>query len=89
MSSELLKSLGIEAGNPGACSGSWIDTRGQELVSFNPTNGEPIAKVRQATAEDYERVMIEAQKANLTWRMTPAPKRGEIVRQLGEEQAQG
>jgi aldehyde dehydrogenase (NAD+) len=85
MSLELLKSLGIEAENPGACSGSWIDTKGKELVSFNPTNGEPIATVRQATAEDYERIVLKAQEANLTWRMVPAPQRGEVIRQLGEE----
>jgi aldehyde dehydrogenase (NAD+) len=85
MSLELLKSLGIEAENPGACSGSWIDTKGKELVSYNPTNGEPIASVRQASAEDYESIIQKAQEANLSWRMMPAPKRGEIIRQLGEE----
>jgi aldehyde dehydrogenase (NAD+) len=85
MSVELLKSLAIEPENRGACSGEWIDTKGKELVSCNPTNDEPIAKVRQATAEDYERVVLKAQEANLTWRMMPAPKRGEVVRQLGEE----
>ena len=49
MSKELLESLGVKPVNPGACTGSWIDTRGKELVSYNPTNGEPIATVRQAT----------------------------------------
>ncbi len=85
MSQEPLKALGVGEEGNGACYGSWIDTKGKGLVSYNPTNGEPIAKVRQATAEDYESVMAKAQAANLTWRMMPAPKRGEIVRQLGEE----
>jgi aldehyde dehydrogenase (NAD+) len=85
MSKELLESLGIQSVNPGACTGSWIDTRGQELVSLNPTNGEPIASVRQASAVDYETVAQAAQDASTTWRMVPAPKRGEVIRQLGEE----
>ena len=85
MSKELLESLGVQSVNPGACTGSWIDTRGKELVSFNPTNGEPIASVRQASADDYETVAQAAQDASTTWRMVPAPKRGEVIRQLGEE----
>ncbi len=82
---ELLQSLGIRSDNPGASTGEWIATSGKELTSTNPTTGEPIAKVRQATLEDYERVIGAATAAFETWRMTPAPKRGEIVRQLGEE----
>jgi aldehyde dehydrogenase (NAD+) len=81
----LLEALGVGPTSPGACTGSWIETRGPELASINPTTGRPIAKVLQATAEDYERVAAGAEKAFATWRMTPAPKRGEIVRQLGEE----
>jgi len=85
MSSEILKALGVQSVNHGACTGKWIETGGDELVSYNPTNGEPLASVRQATAEDYERVMATAQESFLSWRMVPAPKRGEMVRQLGEE----
>ena len=85
MSKELLESLGVQSVNPGACTGSWIETRGKELVSLNPTNGEPIAAIRQAGAEDYEKVAQTAQEASRSWRMVPAPKRGEVVRQLGEE----
>ncbi len=81
----LLESLGVRPVSPGACTGAWIETHGPELVSVNPTTGEPIASVLQATADDYEKVVVEAEKALLTWRMTPAPGRGEIVRQLGEE----
>ncbi|HXV77700.1 MAG TPA: aldehyde dehydrogenase family protein [Candidatus Polarisedimenticolaceae bacterium] len=85
MSDDVLDALGIEPVNAGACTGEWFDTRGSELISYNPANEEPIATVRQASAADYERVAEAAQRAFLGWRMTPAPRRGEIVRQLGEE----
>ena len=85
MPHDLLEALGVKDVNPGACTGTWIDTAGSELVFYNPTNGEPIAKVRQATAENYETVAATAHEAFLSWRMLPAPQRGEIVRQLGEE----
>jgi len=85
MSKELLESLGIKPENPGACTGPWAQTGGAELISYNPNNEEPIAAVRQATADDYESVMRTAQSSFESWRMVPAPKRGEIVRQLGEE----
>jgi aldehyde dehydrogenase (NAD+) len=85
MSRELLEALGVKAENPGACTGKWIETKGSELVSENPANGEPIARVRQATAEDYEQVITTAQETFRTWRMMPAPKRGEVVRDLGNE----
>jgi aldehyde dehydrogenase (NAD+) len=85
VAAELLKQLGVEASNPGACNGTWIDTTGPELVSVNPTTGEQLAVVRQAGLADYERVISDATSAFETWRMMPAPARGEIVRQLGEE----
>ena len=50
MSSEILAALDLEPVNNGACTGEWIETSGDELVSINPANGEPIASVRQATA---------------------------------------
>jgi L-aminoadipate-semialdehyde dehydrogenase len=81
----LLAELGIEAENPGAFDGSWIDTRGELLHSIDPATEEPIAAVRQATAADYERVARTSVEAFETWRTWPAPKRGEVVRQLGDE----
>jgi L-aminoadipate-semialdehyde dehydrogenase len=80
-----LAALGIAAKNRGAYATSWIDTRGPELVSFNPTTGQPIGSVLQATAEDYEAVVRAADEAFVTWRMVPAPQRGEVIRQLGDE----
>ncbi len=85
-SAALLKKLSIKDVNPGACFGldGWIaDSQGQEVMSYNPATGEPIAGIIQATPEAYERVMAEAGYAFKTWSMLPAPKRGEVVRDLG------
>mgnify|MGYP002064700632 CR=1 FL=1 len=80
-----LKELGIEKVNSGACGKNWIDKPGgKELVSVNPATGEPIATVIQANKDDYEQVMADAVAAFETWRLVPAPKRGEVVRQIGE-----
>jgi aldehyde dehydrogenase (NAD+) len=82
----LLDKLGIEDVNAGACTGpdGWIkDPKGKELVSNNPTTGEPIAKVVQATSESYEKVITAAHGAFKSWRSVPAPQRGQLVRDLG------
>ncbi len=82
----LLEKLNIKDVNPGACTGSdgWItDPNGKELVSYNPATGEPIAKVVQATPETYETIASTAYNSFLAWREIPAPKRGELVRDLG------
>jgi aldehyde dehydrogenase (NAD+) len=81
----LLEKLGIRPVNPGACTGpgGWIkDPGGKELVSYNPTTGEPLAKIIQATVAAYEKTMHAAQEAFLTWCNVPAPKRGLVVRDL-------
>jgi aldehyde dehydrogenase (NAD+) len=81
-----LQELGIAAENLGASHGAWIrPAAGRTLVSINPTDGTPIASVIQADAEAYEQVVAAAAEAFPAWRMVPAPKRGEIVRELGEE----
>jgi len=85
--SSLLKKLEIKDVNIGACSGkgAWYeDNQGQELISYNPTDGKPIAKVIQATEKTYERVVSDAAEAFKSWRMTPAPRRGLVVRDLGQ-----
>lgn len=84
---DFLEKLGIKEVNYGATLGNsdgWLKTRGKELVSYSPIDGKPIAKVIQANAEDYEVVIREAQKAFEKWRMVPAPRRGLIVREIGE-----
>src|SRR5262245_19660149 len=83
----LLERLNIKPVNAGTSTGvdNWYtDKNGKELISYNPATGEPIAKVIQATAETYEKVASEAHNAFLKWRQLPAPKRGEVVRDLGE-----
>ncbi len=83
----ILKKLNIKEVNAGACSGqdAWYeDPEGQELISYDPSTGEPIAKVIQATDKTYEQVIEQAVLAFKTWRMTPAPKRGQVVRDLGQ-----
>jgi len=82
----LLTKLGIQEVNPGACTGPdhWIsDPQGKPLVSYNPTTNSPIATVIQATPATYEQVVDAAYRAFLDWRTVPAPKRGEVVRDLG------
>ncbi|HEV2847057.1 MAG TPA: aldehyde dehydrogenase family protein, partial [Thermoanaerobaculia bacterium] len=83
--SKILDALGIDAESPGAFDGGWIQTHGERVESLNPATGEAIAAVRMATEEDYERVAAVTLEAFREWRTWPAPLRGEIVRQLGEE----
>ena len=84
---DFLKELGIAKVNPGACSGpgAWSPVEGRDLLpAINPTTGEEIARVAQASADDYEAVMAAAVEAFDEWRMVPAPKRGLVVRDLGD-----
>lgn len=82
---KFLNDLGIAETNSGATTGTcWMPTSGTPLVSYSPIDGSAIATVIQATETDYEAVMQQAQEAFRHWRMMPAPKRGEIVRQIGE-----
>jgi L-aminoadipate-semialdehyde dehydrogenase len=61
------------------------DWSGEELASLNPANGEELGRVRLADEGDYDDVLWDAVKTFERWRMEPAPKRGEIVREIGEE----
>jgi aldehyde dehydrogenase (NAD+) len=83
--SEILAPLGIEAENSGAFCGEWLQTGGPFVESVNPASGEVIARVRTATEADYERTVQAAHDAFESWRTWPAPKRGEVVRQLAQE----
>jgi aldehyde dehydrogenase (NAD+) len=78
-----LAGLGVAESNPGAATGAWHPTHGAELVSYSPVDEQAIGRVRLATVADYEAVVRAAQEAFATWRTWPAPKRGEVVRQLG------
>jgi aldehyde dehydrogenase (NAD+) len=81
---DFLKTLGIQEMNFGASSGQqWLETTGSEISVHSPATGAFIAKVRQASEAEYEAVIARAQEAFVDWRVMPAPKRGEIVRQIG------
>jgi aldehyde dehydrogenase (NAD+) len=82
---QILKDLNIQAQNNGASTGLHSWASGTMLQSHSPVDGTLIAEVRQATAADYEKVVQTCQDAYLVWRAMPAPKRGEIVRQMGDE----
>ena len=82
----LLERLGLESLNSGACAGDWITApQGAVLESINPADGRVIAHVRMAAEEDYDEVVWRALEIFKQWRMVPAPKRGQIVREIGAE----
>jgi aldehyde dehydrogenase (NAD+) len=82
---KVLDELGLSGIMSGAGTGeNRLNTSGEVLESYSPCDGSLIGKVKQATKEDYEKVMQAACKAFPEWRMWPAPRRGEIVRQIGE-----
>ncbi|MGA8905591.1 MAG: aldehyde dehydrogenase family protein [Candidatus Bathyarchaeia archaeon] len=83
-----LRELSIQDVNSGSCAGpdDWSSIEGHELLEVvTPIDGSLIAKVALASVDDYERVLKTAQEAFLKWRLTPAPVRGQIVREVGEE----
>ncbi|RMH71751.1 MAG: aldehyde dehydrogenase family protein [Gemmatimonadetes bacterium] len=83
MSYDFLQKLGINDINSGAYCGEWLETSGTVLEVKTPIDGSVIGKVKQASAEDYEKVIQKAGDAFKVWRTIPAPKRGEVVRQIG------
>ena len=85
MSYDFLETLGINGIQEGASIGRWLQTTsGKTLQVYSPHDGAQIGEVRKASGEDYEQVISTAHEAFLKWRMVPAPKRGEVVRELGE-----
>lgn len=81
----ILASLKINSHNKGVSTGSqWFDSTGATLESYSPVDGHLIATVASADRQAYEQVIAKAQEAFVEWRKVPAPKRGEIVRQVGE-----
>ena len=85
MIEQVLTRLQIAQHNSGVYDGGWIEyAGGEELVSLNPATGQPLARAVGASRADYERVVTSAVGAFEQWRMSPAPIRGEIVRQIGQ-----
>jgi aldehyde dehydrogenase (NAD+) len=85
MIADVLKTLRLEKHTAGASTGKeWIGKGGEAISSYSPVDGQLIGTINSAVKEDYEAVVKKAQKAFEVWRTWPAPKRGEIVRQIGE-----
>jgi aldehyde dehydrogenase (NAD+) len=83
---EILNALEIEPVNSGACAAEWVPSPGGgDLPSRSPKDGSVIATVKMASSTDYEVIVARASNSFLEWRMFPAPKRGEIVREIGDE----
>ena len=63
------------------------DAAGETAVSTNPADGKPLAAVRLQSAAEYDELVTKAVAAQRAWRMVPAPKRGELVRRMGNARA--
>src|SRR5690606_6589714 len=85
MIQEELKKLGLNEINEGTSTGNEWFANGEIIESYSPVDGKLIGKVKASTRDDYEKAVLAAQEAFKVWRLTPAPKRGEIVRQFGEK----
>lgn len=81
-----LSKLGIVAQSPGAVGAKTYNTTNAPILkSVSPVDNSLLGEVRVASEADYEKVFADAQQAYERWRQYPAPKRGEVVRQIGEE----
>ncbi|HEY0067637.1 MAG TPA: aldehyde dehydrogenase family protein [Flavisolibacter sp.] len=82
---DVLKQLGIKELNGGVSTGTeWIESKGRVISSYSPVDGKKIADVVCADDQAYDQVLAKAEQAFITWRIMPSPKRGDIVRQVGE-----
>ena len=82
---EFLQHLSLQKDNEGSATGSkTINSKGAIINSYSPVDGKLIGSVSSSDKEAYEKVITTAQTAFLEWRKWPAPKRGEVVRQLGD-----
>lgn len=82
---DFLKTLGVQNLNKGVSTGrNWLDSAGLSIDSFSPVDGKLIGTVSAADRAGYDKIIIAAEAAFKQWRLVPAPRRGEIVRQIGE-----
>ena len=80
------KLIGTSAPQSGVSTGlNWLSANGETIDSYSPVDGKKIGSVIAADKSNYEEIISTAQDAFLKWRTIPAPKRGEIVRQIGDE----
>jgi len=83
---DFLKKLLIRTDNPGVSTGNkWLPVPGEKLRSFSPVDGKEISTVNICDKKSYDHVIKTAQMAFVEWRLWPAPQRGEVVRQIGNE----
>ena len=83
---ESLKALGIGKENKGVSTGNeWLEGKGERYVVTSPTDGQEIGSVRGADEAQYKAVVMKSKAAFEVWRAMPAPKRGEIIRQIGNK----
>jgi aldehyde dehydrogenase (NAD+) len=81
----LLARLGIAAEQSGVCHEEWADAGGDEVEIISPADGQMLAAVRLGVEEDYDDAVYFAQRVWPKWRDLPAPKRGELIREIGNE----
>jgi len=82
---QALKQLGVKDINDGTSTGVNNFSSGELLESYSPVDGLLIGKIKTTSKADYDKVMDVATAAFKIWRTTPAPQRGEIVRQFGDK----
>ena len=81
----ILSQFGINTSNPGGYLGKQtFGSSNERIDSLSPVDGRRIASVQPITLEEYDAIIEKSQQAFLSWKMIPAPKRGEIVRQVGD-----
>ncbi len=80
-----LKNLGIKDENKGTSMGGKFFASGKTIESYSPSDGRLIGKIKTSSEKDYDKVIETAQQAFKEFRMIPAPKRGDFVRQLGQK----
>jgi len=82
---EFLQELQLQKKNEGSSTGTiWQTSKGEIIVSSSPVDNKEIGTVISTDKEAYEKIVTTAQAAFLEWRNWPAPKRGEVVRQMGD-----
>ena len=81
---KVLNALGISDVNAGGFSGSWIGS-GKSQAVVSPIHGERLASVTNVTPQEFEAVLAKRHQAFASWKLVPAPKRGEVVKEIGDE----
>jgi len=79
-----LKALGISEVNPGGFSGGWSGS-GKAQTAVSPINGETLATITNVTPQEFDAILAKCHQAFASWKLVPAPKRGEVVKAIGDE----